>query len=102
MKANRILAVLIVLACVLATVAALRPRWVGCQWSRNEHLPLWRVVLPPDDLTTARMQRLLLKVRAVRRLADGELTLFETAALFRQLNSMPPVLEVGIRPLLSE
>jgi hypothetical protein len=97
MKANRLLTVLILLACALATVVALRPAWLGCRWSR-EGAGVMRPCLPPDELSGARVRRLMMKGLAVQQLAAGELTLFETAALFGQLNSLPPSLEHMIPP----
>jgi hypothetical protein len=93
MKANQPFTVLIVLACALATVVALRPTWLGCRWSRDGSGLPQHMILPPDDLTVARARRLTMKGWAVQQLAAGELTLFETAAVFRQLNSLPPVPE---------
>ena len=101
MKANRILTVLIVLACVLSTVVALRPGWLNCQWSRECSGPTQRTILPADGLTVARVRRLELKGAAIQRLRTGELTLFETAAVFGQLNALPPVLENREMPQVS-
>jgi hypothetical protein len=80
---------LIVASGLLALLAALCPGWVGGRGSSNDPLPTIGMGLPAAKEVTIRIRRIRMKKLIIQRLDAGELTLFEAAAAFQQLNSTP-------------
>jgi hypothetical protein len=86
---------LIGLACLLATLMALRPGWLlgprraGCDRGR----PAIEIVLPPDPRIAIMAWRRGAKEEVIERLLGGGLSLLGAAERFRRLNAHPPGVE---------
>jgi hypothetical protein len=92
MKADRLLTALILGCCLLAGGVVLYPTVQGGEPKEraDEFMP---VTIPADDRTAVRVRRIDRKMVVVRRLLDGDLTLVEAGALFRDLNACPSGME---------
>jgi len=91
MKPDRVLAVLILGGCVLAG-AAVWPKGLAGETTRraDEFMP---VTIPVGEATAVRVRRIERKMMVVRRLLDGDLSLVEAGAHFRDLNAGPSGME---------
>ena len=81
---------LIVMSVLLAALTSLHPEWVTGRAARTTDRPKMGLVLPAGREVRVRTGRIERKDQAILRLYAGELTLFQTAALFQHLNATPP------------
>jgi hypothetical protein len=100
-KILRLLAMVVLLLVVALAAALVQP-----DWARELGLhPGWAgrsgssCVFPPDEKSLAMQARIAEKTRVTAQLLDGDLTLFEAAALFRRANedgypTLPPSLSL--------